>query len=552
METTRLRLYLGYPTAYTLGLATTTPSQPAPEVIDLLAPGIIVREAGGSSDWIPTIAGTKNGQWADSETANGRTPVSLPTANAIESLSLVASSTQAGIALLAELNRFAEIGRLFWTETAQRPLYLEWAASSGAGSQFALIYNMQAAIEQFDAIENAEEPLVVSLSIEREAAWRGIAPGLPAKYWTLISRGLQPTTAASPSPTGFFNVDDLNPLTGAGDKASLYTLTNDFGDELGTNNRNFIDVDGADIPGDAPALVWILNDFNSSSITLNYSKDSNIDFGTANAFGVAGTYAPGTRRRMRFNAGDWALGAASNVTITKQINAAAWLGNGSIVNRTAIQLVFAAGVAGSTTAVASFIAPMQAYAGSNYAVFLTSAGGSSAVTVRATIAYNDTAEQAIGSVVPSRTSALVTGRSDYLGTVSFPDQRSGGFGGFQTAVPFFTIRLYVSKPGATTPTLNLFDIALVPITEGSVSITPTGLSTARTTFDNTGYASSRDIFAGSMTGNRSIPNTFTGNGFQLTPGITNRIYVFAGIGNEDTNYTTTLNLIPRWYGVRTV
>ncbi len=548
--TSVLRFWYGYPSAYTLGKPLTDPSSAVPQSISLLGAGagFTVESIGGSSAWIPSIAAPKSGSWSDSQTFDGRTPVGLPIANAIEQLTLICPTHTTAYTALSDLNRYGAAARAFWEDTGTKePVWVEWRAEGAPGSQYALIYNIEVALESIEAL-GTPEAVTIALTFEREPAWRGIAPGLPARVWTLEQRGLKPTTE-NPSPTGFYNWNDIAPSSSTKGGAAVTLSGSYLGDEVNTSNVNFIDIAADTVVGDAPALCHvILNEIALPSPPLTptyFIRDTLATAATQNT-----NYAE-SRKRMKHNGGDAALSAVTNVTLSKQIKADGWLSNGSTVNRTVARAVFGAGVAGTGRGLI-WQSLAEALRG-DYALFITYSVNSG-VGTDVTVNFNYSNQSLTGGSAPIGAFRIegssTTPVTRYVGAVSFPARREG----VSTANETYYIWAGFTKTTGATPTIDIYDIWLAPLREAFLRVTPD--TAARVCeVDCTGYYDvSATILARTFGGSQPIQAPeVAGQPLTLIPRKTNRIYVAQnGAFISGSNKQVTADIIPRWYGVRDV
>lgn len=553
---TVLRLWRGYPSAYSLGLASSTPNDPSPVAIDLLNEGFTILNANGQTGWIPKIASSKAGLWADSATQDGRRALDIPVENVNESMELVCTGRPAAYAALSRLNLFGQAARDFWAEIGQDPVYIEWRAPNAPGSQFALIYDLNTALVDGEMLTDLglSDTAKISLTFEREPAWRGIEPGISAKVWAMReARDLQPTTT-NPAPAGCFGYDDLDLGTGSGNYAPLITATVRQGDELGTSNVNYIDIPAEYIPGDAPALCTIT--WNPSGIVTEtwtkfwISKQIRRDlFPTGNTAGTLST----SRARMILSAGDATDGVVTNVTITTPITADGWFSNSSIVNRYVKSLAFAAGVAGSTFALRWTMRYSQF--GGSYAVFMrhsVTVGTASTISVQASAILPDSTVITLGQVALNTTVSGPRGGLIFLGRLDIPYRRYVNIDGTGlNSSQNVQFQIVVIKPGATTPTLLIWDLQLMPLDYGVVEIGNLGASTVGLIhYDTTGYLGIEP----SAYGESNAPRKVTGDALTLTPGVDNRLYFTnnstGGVWDMDGTAAAAVDIVPRWYGAR--
>lgn len=560
-QTAILTLHLGYPSAYTLGLSSATPSDPVPEQLDLLNEGLIVLQSGGRSGWTPTIAAPKSGVWADSATQEGRTLLAMPVGNAVEEFSLVASNRATAYDALTVLNRYGQRARDFWAGMGQDPVYLEWRAVGAPGSQYALIYSIDTAFESFEPLIDGEnvQTVTIAVSLEREPAWRGIPPGVSPKIWQLEANGLSPTGSASPSGTQY-NHTHIS-LSAAYSPPYVATKTGALvlGDQLGIGgDANRIDIPASSIPGDAPALLAVSGLVGTGGMTTNriyLSKTTRRDlYPNNNSAGVLST----SRARMSLNAGDASLGAPANVTLTKPIVADGYLSNGSTINRHVVRAVFAAGAAGFANGLIWFVRHSQL--GGRYALFMratATAGSANAVSIQMSINLPGGAFFLTDPVTLDNTTLGYRGGLTYLGEIDIPQSRyvdvdGTGVNDTQDLV----LAMIFIKPSASTPTLEIWELVMLPIDEGVVELSrPGNGNMTYFNYDGTGYIGGVREDAGNYSDANAI-NTVIGSPITLTPNISNRLYFLqnntSGTFSPTTAQSFYIHVVPRWYGVRDV
>lgn len=94
----------------------------------------------------------------------------------------------------------------------------------------------------------------VTLSIEREGGWRGLAPGENPKLWSLQIRGLKPFVSDPPDTSSNTRLLDGDSHLATGTIQNRSELA---AGSLALSTKNFIDIPAASIPGDMPALITI-------------------------------------------------------------------------------------------------------------------------------------------------------------------------------------------------------------------------------------------------------------------------------------------------------
>ena len=244
-------------------------------------------------EWSPNIPSLKGGGlWADSSISDGRTLMAGQNTNVTETMvvHLTGATLQVYAAQFAALQQMIQDARAFWDTFWQiEPVYLRWWANGAPGPQYALIYNIDLDVE-FEDSDDAQATL--TLSIEREDAWWGIAPGQNPKVWTYKRQNL------------LVNVNQLGLISGSDHlvSADIGNLQEWSTSYAGLNSQNYFTVSSSLIDGDKRAsaeLVWThtLTSIADSAIIGISSKPLTQD---ANGTPV--------RRSYTFNAGDAQVG----------------------------------------------------------------------------------------------------------------------------------------------------------------------------------------------------------------------------------------------------
>lgn len=562
--TRELKIEKGFPNPNSLG-KTGTNNDEEPERIDLYGADFTIKDDSGGT-WTPQIATLKNnGVRSDSDLFDGSNLVGAAVGNVIETLVVIPSAGTTPIMrmqTLKKLMRMAEDARNFHTSEWQyKPVYLKWFAESAPGAQYALIYNIDIAVNQYDptATTSIQE---ITLTIEREPAWRGIPPGANPKLWTLLSRGLVPTNSASPAATEF-NYTHLVFATGAGNYASLLEATIRMFDEQATAWINYVDIPAASLPGDAPPLVQMyfldggsLNGLEQFVLSRSTRRDY---FPAVNTEGAA------TRLRNTLNGWEFTALAPAGVVVTQPVNAAGvW--RASLANRYILNLAYAAGgtTLGASVQAASLAKRVNQFC-ARYAVFArinVTGTAPQNVKLKMVVFYNETQISSDDIPLVAGYYAAYMGELDLtvLGSRSVSVDGTGV--GVNNALTFY---LYTSKTNdGNVATVQLWDIVLMPIDEPSVSILDIGEQAPYNPptaiyMDNTGYFSSAKdslVAVKMFTNGVDYGNMALSNDLALVPGVANRLYFMlrfgSGTGAMAYDNTVKLNIVPRWYGVRDV
>lgn len=513
-------------------------------VLDLMNEnGLMLDPAGG---WTPKIAGT-DGVWAENPLVPGRRLIGGEDGNVVETMRVSIGGDRIAAHITA-LNRMMADAREFWsTERQIEPVYLKWEALGAPGPQYALIYNITFDLNT-PSTTDITGPIDITLSIEREPYWRALPPGTNPKIWHMEQQG-QP-----------WDYNDLNLLTGTNHFA-VETITNrcEWDDISRTvlRSRNYVEIDGRDISGDAPALALITivpgaNTHNRFLVGRNTKplsrsgigarpqvllmgvSDGGLPFGhadTASVGDTGATWDPPFSENRRVE--------VSFATETDMHQRWQWGSGAKSIN---------------------------VYRG-RYAVFIRARqdGGSSGnVTMRLHVGANEdfpVITPTVSPVVQSGSGNTTEWPVTYMGTIDIPNngrttsltyQSAPGTGLTEENV-IITLEAARSTGSAK---LYICDLLLLPIDEPSFDLkAASDVLTGAGLADNTGYSDhgGSDEFATILSGTHPA-SEFSGQMLTLLPGEVNRVYVFAmditGLSDAQTNNTVRINIIPRWRGVR--
>lgn len=544
------------------------------EVLDLLAgaKGFSV-EPGG---WIPNLPQIKNsGLWADSSLTDGRTLVAAAAGNITENITLTshAATLQGRYYWEKELMRFGRLCADFWQMFNQiEPVYLKWWAPDAPGPQYALLYKIE--IAQRGDPFSGDTVQELTVSVEREPYWRGIAPGANPKLWTFEARHEHYTLA------------DLDLSENSTRNLAADTLENRREWNTTTSaeiSSNALDIPGTDIPGDVPALVCISMTQSIAETLGGYrvylarsTKPTSMRVRTTNPVQSAiGTGATVPQFNI-LNAADGALG--TDATLTADANAPA--GNKSASGQRVTvsfatatmqdRVLFSISLNNETSIDANTFR-------GRYAVFMrarTSAAGTVNVQLLAqTSAGNDsyllpavTAQQGVG--------ATPSWYLHYMGVLPIPFwQRAvvnrNGLGLNVTVREQsnldFTLQIQAERTSGAC-SLYIADLILMPMDEFFCYVEGNGYPI----IDNTGYFGHgvESHVGGYGTSNILFPDGFhnvelftdsmqpVGQLPMLEPGVNNRLYYLAMSSAKGSpiamNTNIKVNIVPRWSGVRDV
>lgn len=529
-----------------------------PKTVSFVSDWLKVDDDGGLASWTPASATVKNGGvWLDSPVTPGRVPLSMPASNVIETFECVLQGEQRKRAeILSDLWQIATAANEYWSEDHQPdPVYLTFEGVTGEGVQHALVYNMDMAWDA-DTLYNPDINTRVTFTIEREPAWRyTVAPGDNPRKYALESRGIEPASAAV--GVQFYDYTSLN-LLGAlsGNYRGVVETTVKNFDEFMVGNRNFVDIPASLIPGDAPALAlvsWVSKMSTASVSKLHMARSTRRDLFPAN-----NTNTTDARNKNTFNGGDATSLAPVNPVVSKPIVATGLISNGSAVNRHVLRLVYAAGTINSVRLcsftklinqypgryVAYMRAAITAGVGTNVLFYLEYSYGSSNINLK----FSNSAR-----IQTAGFTTICLGVVDFTTLGNKLNAVNGT--GIDIATSF---NLYLSstKTTADTPTIEIYDIVLMPIDEpnGVVVIDFAALALNDPVFvDKTGYFNLRaqDV-ALTRQSSQNAPRQLNGQGIELIPGVANRIYFMAEstVSNPADLHEARIDIVPRTYGIR--
>jgi hypothetical protein len=562
MANLELALFMGIPSAYSLGYLQTDPSEPVPTVLILNSNNPTSRlrlaDEGGHTNWRPTTTALKNGGvWSESNTNDGRYLISAPLGNVTETMRLMLVDPVVGskAEVLTALMRLVEKCRSFHVdEFSTAPVYLGLQYDGAPGAQYALVYNIEVDAQVDPYIEENES--IITLSIEREPEWRAIPPGDNPKVWGFYKKGWIPSSDIEVTMAGQYDYATLS-LTNA--LANDETLTDGSVypfDEIGTGNVNYIDIAGSLIDGDSPAAALISFKAKTTGVAkLHVARSTRTDYFPGN-----NNNATNQRARCTFNGGDTTLTSA-NPTVTKAIDANGVLSNGSIVNRYVLQLVYAAGTIASQT-VATWTRLVSQYPG-RYAAFLRAQVTAGTVTntkflLDWSIGGTNINLQNTTAIRLNQTSYGLT----YLGDVDFTllgSKYTSYLGRGVDVATTFDLRLSTIKTSAETPTVKIWDLVLMPVDEPNgvviVNFATLGVNDYAM-LDKTGYFSGGHVQDVAITVQTSTTyqRRMTGQAIELIPGINNRLYFLPDISSAAPTvpHEVQISIVPKWANLRDV
>jgi hypothetical protein len=554
-EPVELQLVQGFVNSNTFGLATSTFVQPVQKMIDLLTGTYTIADDAGNTGFAPTIPILKGGGiWVDSPTLTGRQLVAGQRDNVIETLTLRAGVTENLLQrsqALRDFNRLSDAVNDFWINRMGGPVYIQYRPPGASGPQYALIYTIEIAIEE-DGL-SSDGPGILTMTIERELAWRGIPPGVAPKVWTMLERGLKPWTS-NPLPVGHFRYDKLRIGSTEFLAEHKHLIDNALADnrffrvdEIGTGNVNYIDIPAEKIYGDAPALFIASVGSTRTPTTMYFSRSTRHDF-----FPSINTNDVNQRMRNTWNGGDSTLAGGGGLTASKVVDASfGLLSNGSLVTRYVLR------GAGLTTGYAETAWATWTRTANHYnrrwmvfARIRIPVGTPSAHTLRVTMKILG----ATVTTVPRRLDTVTTTLSLlYIGELDGSQLNNRDRDGFGWGISYGTIvtALLTKANDGVASQVDIADLVFMPIDEPTIK--------ADALINNTGIVDTTGYF-----GFDTAPIAMTNGGFDraqaigqpilLVPGVTNRIYYmdnYVGVNYQLGNNTEIFaDIIPRWYGIR--
>jgi hypothetical protein len=502
--------------------------------------------------------------YADSPLTDGRTLISGALGNVTETIrcELTAGSIVQLAAMLSRLGRFKQDCNDFWDTFNQiEPIYLKHQVVGEPGPRHALLYDID--IDVDTPIDPSKPMRTVTIVIEREFGWRGIAPGDNPKKWTAYVHGA-PFNADYSDLTGITNDDHLVIRTDVSNFQELST----FNTFLTTN---FITIPGDLIPGDLPALTLIQSGTaatysgviisrDTKPLTLNDTIGGVSQLRKLDLIAAAGTLGTNAAFVTDATGGMRKLSVSANrrrvdVTYVNPASVLRWSIQADMALMRGRFMVFAR---------------IRQYAGAQndlrYYINIRSAND--------TFYTSDTNKAPIlaGSIAD-----LANNPIDYLGIVTIPAvnsaaiQMRNGRGllisdessavGTQNFVVF---ELWSSRVAGTTAQLAFYDFILVPMDECAMQTMPGNVGGGTALLDNTGYlthgvpelAAQRRSYIGAGVPDQIDNNEPSGQPITLIPGKTNYLYM---LKLDNTHFSRTfstdafrfiLDIVPRWSGLR--
>lgn len=511
--------------------------------------------------------------YADSPLTDGRTLISGALGNVTETIRLTLNSdTMIQLAvMLSKLVRFKQDCNDFWDTFGQiEPMYLKHQIVGEPGPRYALLYDIDIDVET--PINPNDTIRTVTLSIEREPYWRGLAPGDNPKHWYYLVNQQN------------WGVANTLLLTGS-DHIAVNTSLDNRGEQNTSANgwvtQNFIDISAANIPGDAPALLCLSSIQTDTTVATTMVIGKSTKPNTGNTSRRTGTNQPLV---YTFPAAD----AVVNTDTTLAADGGTPLGVSGLRRRA--ETTF--GTASMTrrldwnsNALSTNGLSLSVLRG-RFAVF-----GRARVSAAATVNVEFVARQSgVDSIVNTPVvltdlGAGGTGTStDWallnLGQISLPfDNRKTSTSNSGLGVDVFSgsteiaLSIFASRTSGA-GLLYFCDLILIPIDEGAIQIKSAGVIGSSGVgrgpiYDNTGYYThgTPEEFAaiGTYTAVSGAPSNFfvdiaelSGGPLYLTPNVNNRLYFLCFVDSTKRSFiddpptmSVRVDIVPRWVGLRT-
>lgn len=495
--------------------------------------------------------------YADSPLTDGRTLISGTLGNVTETIrvTLTAGTIVQLSAMLSKLLRFKQDCNDFWDTYNQiEPVYIKHQVSGEPGTRYALLYDIDIAI---DSLTNPSEPTRdLTIVIEREYGWRGLAPGDNPKKWALEQRGVKLNAAnatlwqpnAQPQLAEYLL--GLNRLTWNAARTS-------------PSARNYIEIPANAIPGDLPALAYLSLDIGQGTgatddtlIVWRHSKPLSLTArnGTTKYFSPLLNASEASLQTDATTAADTGASTGSRVRVT--------FATPALVSR----LQFSQ----NSTA---YILP-NLFRG-RYHVFLRARVSAAANITLQLVGYTGNTAIEYPTATLSSLGGGGTGNTTSwvlvdLGVVNLPSINKAysaidGLGLNLTTSFIETFFAVHAGRNSGAGELYINDLIFVGIDETAAlfqSDSSNSINNRVVTFDNTGYTQHGGTDDVAIYGNDNLATSFTSGALNykgapilLQPKVANRLYFltysdstkFTDVSN---NYEIRVNIVPRWSALR--
>lgn len=496
--------------------------------------------------------------YADSPLSDGRTLISGALGNVSETLrlQLTAGTIIQMAAMLSKLLQFKQDCNDFWDSGYQlEPVYIKHQVIGEPGPRYALLYDIDMDLDT--PLIPSEPKRTVTLSIEREYGWRGLAPGANPKQWAIENVHNQKFAS---------NIANLAvPQTIDSQFNLLYAATVYNRAEYVTGNnqsfvtQNFVEITADKVPGDLPALTCISISAASSAPPGSHQvfvsrKSTRAD----NTVPLVALYA----QSMMINGADMGLGANMTLAadtgapLSQALNARRRAVFTPADNNDAVRLTSASrSIINHRGRYAVFCRCRQAAGAANDISMYLSIGGSAPFSHRVVTT-------AVAPVLQAGTGNTTYWPVSYMGVIEVPNSTPTSTGTGGNGILYsndFVLQLWARRTAGTTALLYVSDFILIPIDEPSIELVSTNTATSMDgAIDNTGYFmhGKPDLYAdatgGSAANNATEPR---GQEIFLLPGITQRLYFFTLFSDNTSDVindaiSVGVNIIPRWSGLR--
>lgn len=564
IQTEKLQLVIGVPKAPNDPLSAEQGIQTYPLILPQANTGLTLDPVNLWQPGRPALKG--GGQWNNSALVDGRTLNNDVVDNVTETIQLIATAhDMKGLSsLLAALQRFIIRARQFTaTQWQIEPVYLEWAALGGYGSQYALIYDVQLSVS-YDQ-PGTPQGARVTLVIEREPAWRGIPPGVSPRLWTKYWNDQIPGKDFNYTNIGF---DDSGALFEATvrNRTEFTDATDNY--DYPSTSKNWVELDGSKIPGDAPALACVTIDTTQYSTTT----PQNMRFYVALSSKPHELPERGdtTRNRQRVyqlnftDAEDVSGGFTTTTDNTDGVKEASGANNRTENDTTGGIMIFPSRSAGYRLSYGMQRGTYMLFCRAKYV-----SGTPGDTTFTSILIYTPDGRIELEPV--SHNFSSTNPDAAYLGQFTIPlqgnaVQSTDGVGQLinsNTQLSSAIEMMFVIDITNTSLATAFIDLTMFPIDECVALLklgntdTSSGSSTMdvnAVTMDSTGYATRGNGTGYLITGsNTPTPNELTGTDLLLQPGVDNYLILFvddlvSGITRDE--YPVKVDIVPRWYGVR--
>jgi hypothetical protein len=496
--------------------------------------------------------------FADSPLTNGRTLISGALGNVNETIraTLSASTIIQLAAMLSKLLRFKQDCNDYWDTGYQiEPIYIKHQVSGEPGPRYALLYDIDIAVTE---PTNPSDPTRdITIVIEREYGWRGLAPGANPKQWAIENIHNQKFTSGNSGLDVPQTIDSQFNL--------LYAATVFNRAEYTTGNnqsyvtQNFVDITADKVPGDLPALTCVSIQANSSAPPGNHQvfvsrKSTRSD----NPVPSALVYD----QSMIINAADMSLGA--NMTLAADTGAP--LSQALNARRRA---VFTPADNNDAIRLSSSNRSIVNHRG-RYMVFCRcrqAAGSANEISMYLSIGTTTPFSHRVVTTPVNPVLQAGTGNTtywpvSYMGVIEIPNSAPTATGIAGDGIVYssdLTFTLVARRTAGVTALLYVSDFILIPVDEPTVELVSSNTATGmRGAIDNTGYFmhGKPDLYAdaqgGSAANNATEPR---GQEIVLLPGVDQRLYFFTLFSDNTSdvindNISVGVNIVPRWSGLR--